>query len=815
MRLLFTFFIAMGGILGQAGAQTSHKITGTVSNGQKPVEAASITLLKTKDSSVVKAAFTDLSGRFELTTPKDGKFLISVQTLGFARYYSEAFELGAGETTHVIKPVQLQPVSKELAAVTVTTARPFIEQKLDKTIINVDASPSNAGLSVLELLEKSPGIALDKDGNISFKGKAGVMILIDGKPSYLSGDDLTNLLKNMPASNLDQIELMSNPPAKYDASGNAGVINIRTKKLKTFGYNGNVAVGGGQGVYPRAYGNTTMNYRDGKFNLFGNFSYFWNKNGRELDLNRNFRDINTDQILSIFDQVNHAASESGSNNYKFGMDYYASKKTTIGFVVNGSYSPNRESTSNVTNIEDNQGNLQTRTLATSSNNNSWNNFGANINLQQLIDTKGQDITADLDYIHYNRNSDQLFNNYFYDNAGGKIQPDEFIRGRQPATINIYSIKADYEHPLKGNARFEAGFKSSYVQTDNNALYDSLRNGVWQTDFSRTNHFLYDENINAAYVNMNKQFSKKWSGQLGLRLENTISKGNQLTSSVTFNRDYTQLFPTAYLGFTPNDKNQFSLSYGRRINRPDYADLNPFFNFLDKYTYQVGNPFLEPQISHNVELSHIFHGFLTTSLSYSQVNDIILDVISQVDSTHTSFVKKQNVAKMEGFNLSVNASLPLSKTWRANVYLQGNHSTFSGLVNGGYLSVEGSSFSTNMSTQLDVKGGWTFELNGFYRSKAVQGTLVSNDLKQLNFAASKQLMKKKATLRINFRDFLNLQHFSGSSRYQNVDLTIHNPFDNRLVNVSFTYRFSKGKASTPPKRKVGGSDDEQSRVKSGN
>jgi hypothetical protein len=314
--------------------------------------------------------------------------------------------------------------------------------------------------------------------------------------------------------------------------------------------------------------------------------------------------------------------------------------------------------------------------------------------------------------------------------------------------------------------------------------------------------------------LSKDLNKKWSTQLGLRLENTVSDGNQLTTGQTFKRSYTQLFPTAFIGYKLNDKNNFSLNYGRRIQRPDYGDLNPFYYFLDKYTYKVGNPYLNPQFSHNIELNHSFKGWLNTSLSYTTITDVIQEVLEQVDSTHTSFVKQSNIAKQNTFGLSMNANFPVTKWWRANIYAQGNYNQYKGFVNNGYINVEGPSFMTNISNQFQLKKGWNFELSGFYRSETVEGTIVMKPMGVVNFAVAKNMLKNKGSLKINFRDFLDIQQFNGYSRYQNIDVHIHNEWDNRVVNVSFTYRFAKGKVENN-QRHNSSAEEEQNRVKSRN
>lgn len=802
-------FSFVGHAQGNAG-----KVSGVVASAQKAVEAASVGVLRAKDSSVVKLAVSDKAGHFEMEKIADGKYLVVVQASGFAKYYSEAFTIGAGQSEYTVKPISLQVVTKDLQGVTVVSKKPLVEQKVDRTIINVDASPSNAGTSVLEVLEKSPGISVDKDGNISLKGKQGVMIMMDGKPTYLSGQDLSNMLKSMSSSNLDVIEIMTNPPAKFDASGNSGVINIKTKKTKTMGYNGSLTLGYGQGVYPKTNNSTNLNYRNGKFNFFGNASYNYNENFQQINLMRIFRDQSTGTILSKFDQNSFSYRHSTGWNYKAGFDYFMDKKTTLGIVVNGNDNKSDEATDNITLIKDKNGALTTRTLVDNDATYKFKNIGVNLNVRHVFDSTDKELTMDIDYVNYTTGANQLLGNRFFDNNGNKQSNDEILRGDLPAGINIYSAKADYSQTLKGKVKFEAGAKTSFVETDNNAQYENwnIPTGTFVADANRSNHFLYKENINAAYLNFSKQLTKVWSAQLGLRAENTNVKGNQLTTNIRFDRSYTQLFPTAYIGFTPNDKNQFAISYGRRIDRPNYQDLNPFFHFLDKYTYEQGNPYLNPQFSHNFEINHTYKSVLTTSINYSTTKDIIQDVLEQIDSTNSSFIKKSNIASRQNIGLSVNYGAPLTKWWRVNAFANVFYSKFSGIVNNGYISVDGTSYSTNISNQFTFKNGWGGEVSGFYRSGSVQGVLVANPMGAMNIVITKNIMKNKGNIKLGVRDVLFTQKFSGYSKYQNVDVTINQYRDSRVAQLTFTYRFSKGK--TAAQRKRGGANDEQNRVGGG-
>ena len=809
MKKILLFYFSLIICISIAKAQ-DFKINGNVFASDKPVEAATIRLLK-NDSTILKQTISDKAGAFEINKIAEGNYILSVKSVGNQDYFSKEFSLNNQYPNFDFKTISLIETAK-LKDVVVTSKKQFIEQGIDKTIINIDASPTSVGLSAMDLLEKTPGVTVDKDGNISLKGKQGVLVLIDGKPTYLSSQDLANMLKNMPSTMLDQFEVMTNPPAKYDAAGNSGIINIKTKKSKIKGFNTSVTIGGGMGKYAKANESLNINYRTGKINVFGNYSYSYNKGYQSLDIVRNFRDSLTQAITSVYSQHSDMYPEYHSHNAKIGLDFYASKKTTLGIVLNGNFNPGNFAVNNATDIYDNSSKLQNTTATKSNSQDTWKNYGVNFNTLTKLDTTGSELSSSFDYIYYNSASNQLFNNYFFNNEGAETNSEQIMRGYTPSTINIYSGKIDFTHPLKHNAKFEAGIKSSYVTTDNFAQYDTLANGKWVNYEGRTNHFIYKENINAAYVNFSKQFNTKLSAQLGLRLENTNSNGDQLTTGETFKRNYTQLFPTAYLSYKLNDKNQFGLNYGRRVQRPDYGDLNPFYYFLDTYTYQVGNPYLRPQFSHNIELSHSYKNMLTTTFSYTAVNDMINEQLEQIDSTHTTYVRRSNLAQQRSLTLSMSAGLPVTKWWRINAYAQGSYNKFKGYINQGVLDVHGASFNANMQNQFTIPKGWSMELSGYFNSKAIYGTVVGLPQGSADFAVSKNVLKDKGSIKINFRDFAGLQRWRGISRYQNVDVRINNHWDSRRVNISFTYRFNKGQSAEH--RQNNAADEEQNRVKGG-
>ncbi|MEO7801468.1 MAG: outer membrane beta-barrel family protein [Ginsengibacter sp.] len=772
-----------------------------------------VSLLHLVDSSKVKSVRADDKGHYEIVDVISGKYLLEASGVNLKHSFSDAI-IAFDTTPVIVKDITVIQDSKTLQEVTVTGKKPFIENKIDKVVVNVDALISNAGNTAMDVLEKSPGVSVDKDGNISLKGKDGVMVMIDGKPSYLSGPDLANFLRNTPASSIEQIEVMTNPSSKYEAAGNSGILNIKTKKNKLKGFNGNFASTYTQGVYWKGNSSLNLNYRNKKFNLFGNYGYSkWNSFDR-LQLTRNFTNIATKLLETRFEQTTVNKRVSDNHNAKVGVDYYLSKKTTFGAVLSGYVNPNSQSGNNYTYLKSPEGSTDSILYARNNNNNNSKNIGINLNFRQLLDTAGQEITSDVDYLVYRQNAKQMFTNNYLNADMTKRKDPTLLRGSLPSDISIFSAKVDYTKPLSKNSKVEAGAKISYVTTDNDARYDKRGLGDWETDLGKTNHFIYTETISAGYVNFNTQV-KKLGIQTGLRVENTTANGDQLGNASrqdsSFKRQYTNLFPTIYFNYALNKKNNLSLNYGRRIDRPDYDDLNPFFYFLDEYTYEAGNTLLKPQFTNSVELAHTFKGFLTTTLNYSQTDDVILDVLKQINSERKTFVTKDNVASRKNMGIAVSVNGQLAKWWNYNVYTNVNNNKYSGQLNGSNLNVSGTTFMGNMNNQFKINKTWSAELSGFYRSAGYEGQLVMNPMWQLSSGIQKQILKTKGSLKLSVNDIFNSRQFIGRVKYDDIDVLINARRDSRRGSLTFSYRFGKP-IKTQERRKIGGADAEQNRVK---
>lgn len=701
----------------------------------------------------------------------------------------------------------------QLKQVVVSSKKPLFEVKIDKTVINVDAAASNAGANVIEVLEKSPGVYVDKDGNISLKGKSSVLVLIDGRPTYLSPADLYNYLRTLPSTSIDQIELMTNPPAKYDAAGNAGLINIKTKKNKTVGLNGSYNGSLGQGVYHRNSNGLNLNYRKNKLNVFSNLSYSNWEGYNSLIALRKYKDQNKN-VIAIFDQNSYSKNEEKDNvNFKAGFDYSLNKKTNLGVVVAGFSNPESQKSNNISNLKN--GSNITDSIINSVNNFSvnWENLSANFYLQHKFDTLGKEINFDLDASNFTSDGySQLSNQMF--NADNSIRYKEQLLGAFPIGIKIASFKTDYVQPLSNKGKFEFGLKSSFVQTTNEANFFTIENEVKVSDFNKTNSFDYKENINAGYVNFSKEVNK-WGFQLGLRAENTnatgYQKGNELRLDSSFNRSYTNLFPTSYITYKANEKNEYALNFGRRIDRPSYQDMNPFVFYVDKYTYNKGNPFLQPQIGNNFELAHTYNQFLTTTINYTIVDRIFQQ--SFIQDGFATIVQTTNIGTKTNFGIASNIQLSAKKILTSNIYLAYTHDNYKGNVAGDPLDLSADMYLISVNNQFKFEKGWTAELSGWYRTKGIEGQIIVNPLSQVNLGVQKQVLKNKGTLKLGIRDLFLTNFPKGVFRFSNTEANFSNQRDSRILSLSFTYRF--GKNFNTNSRKTSGAEDEKSRVKVGN
>jgi iron complex outermembrane receptor protein len=791
-----------------AQAKADNSITGKVKDeNNKPIDAVTVSLLKASDSSLVKMAFTDTSGNFEIERDVKGDFLLSYTSVGFENTYSEVFKLE--EKQNYNSPtVSLRSESKKIQEVTVTSRRPTIEVKPGKIVFNVEGSINATGSNALELLQKSPGVVVDNNENISMKGKSGVKIYIDGKMTQLDNKGLADYLKSINSSDVEAIEMIANPGAKYDASGNAGIINIRLKKNKKFGTNGNIELGLTQGRTLKGNGGASLNYRDKKINVFSNAS---------ASIGRRDNDLNLYRIQNgmIYDQNTVMTNKRRGVNIKAGADYFLDRKNTIGILATSNFgggSFNSEGTTDIYNQA--SGELLQKLKATNEAPVNRTNASFNLNYRYADDSSGTQVSFDADYGFFHSTSESYQPNNYY-GPNDYFQYAVINGNNTPTDINIYTAKLDIEHKL-GKGKLGIGGKVALVKTENTFEFFKYTDNVPVKDMSQSNNFAYSENVNAAYVNYDIMLHPKWSLQAGLRMEQTNSKGELSRADGTeqadnlVERNYLNLFPSAALTYTFKPEHVFGLNYNRRIDRPDYQDLNPFENKLDQMTYEKGNAFLKPQYTDNIELSYVFKSMINVSAGYSYVKDYSVTVTDTINGNAT-FIQNQNIAGQKIVSFNIGSPIPITKWWNGYVNVWYQYQVVQGSFNNINIDLSASGYGFYGQSTFTLGKNYTAEVSGWFNGKGMEGTWQKNAQGSLDIGIQKRFLKEKASIKLTATDILRTTRFHGGSNYGGTSIAINQLNENQTVRLNFSYRFGNSQVKGARQRKTA-SDSEGKRIK---
>ncbi|MDX5419039.1 MAG: TonB-dependent receptor [Hymenobacteraceae bacterium] len=779
-------------------------------SADKPMGYANVLLLKAADSSLVKGTLTDDAGAYQFEGIAIGKYKVVASMVGYGKSKPvEASIASAGEALK-LSPILLSQASTALKEVVIEVQKPLIEQHLDKTVVNVENSIVSAGSTALEVLEKAPGVVVDQNDNISMRGRQGVIVMIDGKPVPMSGTELANMLRGMSSNSVEKIELITNPSAKYDAAGNSGIIDIRLKRDKSLGTNGTFTASFGQGRYSKSNTGIQLNHRTKKFNLFGNYNYSLRKDFNELDIYRRFFNENGTYI-GAYDQQNVFDMSFENHSARIGADYLLSSKTTLGVVANGFRMGIDRTSDNRSEVLDAAYQPESSFLTKALVEHGRQNQGINFNLKHTFDSQGREITADVDYITFKNTDEQNFTTSYYNLSNEQLRDPYKLYGTLDGNLTIKSAKVDYRQPLTAiDGNLEAGLKSSLVSADNDLQFYDRSNGGNVFDGDKSNHFLYDENINAAYLNVNKKWSKT-NLQLGLRLENTIAKGEQLSDGQDFDRNYTQLFPSAAMSYTLNKKHDLGVSVSRRINRPSYNQLNPFKNFLDPSTYSAGNPFLKPELSYSFELTHTFDQRFITKLSYSQTTDVMVNVLSPAPEGEKIVMQTfQNLATFDYYGLTVTAPFSIGNWFNSVNNLTYYYGLYKGFLADTDLRNGRPAFTLNSNNTIKLPSNWSAEFVGVFRSREVYGFMDVDPLWFVSAGVQKQFWDKKASLKLNVTDAFYTNKVRGYNELARYVENFYQRRDTQVATISFSYRFGNAQ-SGQSRRRTGGAEEETRRA----
>ena len=774
--------------LGMSLGARAQSINGTVTdNLGKPVAQAAVLLLKAADSSWLRSEVTNAQGHYSLAADA-GDYLLQVAAAGFIRQTQSCSIKKDNPRTLDFK---MAPQTAALEEITVRSKVPFIQAKPGMMVVNVENSAASAGSNALELLQRSPGVQVDPQGAISMRGKAGVDVYVDGRPSRLSGDQLTAYLKSMTAEEIAQLELITQPGAKYDAAGTAGIINIRTRSVRKQGLNGNLS--GTASRATEAFGNLSgkITYRRNKLTLYASEYFNYVNNHNTLEVDRRFFKQGTAEPSGNVTTSQRLQYVSRFHRIKTGGEYALSDNTTIGIRAQLPIGHPEMDYNNLTSINDLPSGTTTYTSGRRSMENRWHEQELGLLGRHRFKDEGE-LSFD-GFIVGNKSADHgLFINEQVDANGTAFSAPDLWDMSFPVAIRLISAQSDYTRPLDKKTKLEAGLKYTNVAIDNIADYRIPDNsGTFVPDTLRSTRFQYDETVAAAYGSLSRTFNPKLEAQAGLRAEQTIGEGRVVKTGESFKRDYLSLFPTLFASYKADSLNTLTFSYGRRLDRPNYYLLNPSRNYIDMYSYSVGNPRLLPQFINNFELGYSWKGELTATLSYMRADGIISDFFVQDDATKTAYEIHDNIAGFSQGGLSVNYHKVVKPWWTTNLYGDVYLREFTGNYYGTEYRQQGSSYSFNMSNQLSLGHGWNAEVGGWFNGPALNTVFTrSLALGSLDVGLSKKLLSDSLTVKLAFNDVLGTQEYHSSNRFANFDTDVSSTWDARRAVLSVNYSFGK-------------------------
>jgi outer membrane receptor protein involved in Fe transport len=776
-------------------------------------EAATVVLLKTADSSVVRSTLADANGKFEFANIAAESYLLLATSIGCNKVYSNPYKVLDGQNI-VTENMVLKRVSNQLQEVKVIAKKPYIEVKPGKIVLNIQNSITAEGNSAYDILRQSPGVHVNSiNETLMINGRQSALITIDGKPTNLTGDDLVSLLRSMQSSTIDQIEMITSTSAKYDASG-GGIINIISKKGTNIGTNGTVNLGGGYGKYYKSRAGITFNNRSAKLNIFGNYTFDDSKTNRYVNTNRN---IIYNDVLSNYNVDYNNIQKIDNHNFRLGADYSISPKQTIGVLVSGVVREDHFLKNNNLKIS-NQNRLDSAILAKSALDRGSSFINYNINYNGTLDKSGKKLSADVNYSTYHRHSNEYITNNFYTPAGAKYRDSLQLENLSPSDIRVWTSKIDYVNPLSKNSRLEVGAKYNHVHSDNNLIFGPLIDNAYQPDPDFTNRFIYTEIVSAAYLNYVGKIGK-FDITAGVRGEKTNTTGNSSgidqSTRISNRNSYFNLFPQMQLNYELDKINALNLSYNRGIERPDYQSINPFLSYTDLYDYISGNPNLKPEYTNSIQLSHTYKDKFITTLYYNVTNDVYdYPIYEQNDSSKVNITIKRNFGRIFVYGVTFYAPVQFNSWWNGSFDLNASYQRYASYAIYGNINRAKQDVIFNTTQNFILSSTIAAELSGMYETPTIYGI---NELKRqynVNAGISKQVLNKRGSLKLSVIDIFNSDRLRYKVQYQNVDFTAIDKRETRRVLINFTYRFGKTSVKSASKHTTG-SDDEQRRTGNGN
>jgi hypothetical protein len=770
---------------------SAQLLTGTVADSlsRQALPFATVVLQAADDAARMLSTVTNEQGRFHFEAVPAGRYTLVARYMGYKIAAPVVLTVAANQSAD-LAPVLLAPDRKLLGGVTVTAAKPFIEQRADKLVLNVAASPIAAGGTAYDVLGRAPGV-LEQGGSFVLRGK-NVTVLLDGKITNLSGDELKTMLSAMPANTLAQVEVIANPSARYDANG-AAIINIITAKSRKLGTNGVATLGVGTGQYGRYNAGLSLNHRTAKLNVYGGLDRLENqvysttsavrKAEGSLEIRENGREVRHNQ----------------NNSAKLGFDYELSKNSSAGVMLKG-----------MLNTRDSEGqNLARLTTTVPLDASSVHNVGTaqflspsvNLYYKTKLDTLGSTLSLNADYFGYRKEWHNDYTTRYFDNQMKENGPASLLRDNSPARNSVRSASADYSQPLyKGT--LEAGLKTTFTSTDNDIRWEHATAGQpWAVDLGKTNHFIYRENINAAYATFSRTV-RKVDVQMGLRAEQTNTNGTSLTTGQTTLRNYLNLFPSVSAQYNQSEKVQLGFSYSRKIDRFQFGIVNPFVSYISQYSYAQGNPNIRPSFSHNFEFTHSYNNMLSTSISYGHHTNVLMETYRQEAGTQIVVHSFDNFRSANSLSASTTLQKPLlNNKWMTVTTLGLEYAQINNVAAVGLTAARPAAYLSSNHTLMLPKG-FKAEVSAMYMSPMTFGGIAFRSRFNSSFGVSKSLLKDAATLTLNVSDVFNTQLNRYDVLANGLNSINSNKAESRFVKLNFSYKFGNKNVKASQRRSTG-------------
>lgn len=790
--------------LAPAALSAQTAVTGRVVDGTgAPVSFANVQLRTLSDSSLVQAVTTDPRGSFVLQDTRPGTYRLYVSRLGYRSLASDVLTV-TGEERLQLPPLALEPEAIALEGVSVEATKSLYQQQADRMIINVESSPTLAGASALQVLERSPGVVVDKvSGSVSMIGKDGVRVMVNGKPSYLPADALVQYLSGMSADNLERIELITSPPASLDAEGNAGYINLVLKQREDQGLSGSLALSGGYGEGEIGSGSTNLSFQGGRSRFHGSYSFTWNAQRQTVT---NFRrSVGPDGVVEM-PAASRRDPVQRNHNARLGFEYDLSDRTTVGALV-AAYD-NRWSMDALNQLAiERDGAPITRVDSDNREVNLWRHAMGNLSLQHKL-TGADVLRMDVDYLRYDNDNPTVYVNTSTDVASGAVTRTDMESGKS-TPLSIVVAKADYTRTHEG-WELGAGIKGAFSRFTNETSLQGALDESWVSEAGFGSKSRLREDVLALYGTASFTPREATTLKLGLRYELTDSNLGSEDEADLVDRRFGSFFPSVALSQKLGDERQIDASYTRRITRPSFSDMAPFLYFFDPQTFFTGNPALQPAITNTLKLDGTYRRVIA-SLQYAWEDSTIVPFQNRFLPEYNIHVLfPTNFAGTRTATALLAAPLDVTPWWSTQNNAMLTWQEVDGVRNEVPMLVTSTSYRLNSTQNFTLPREYTAEVGGFYQSESLLGTGGFGATWQVNVALQHTLPNAgRLTLAVD--DVFDSFEWRWTTGAPGDPLYIDTALDMWWRKVSLTYSMSFGGGKTESQR-TGASEDERGRVR---